>query len=197
MTVDRPPRLSLVEHVIVDRDGTLNRELESGWMQSFDQWEWETGSLDALERLSRHGIQISVVTNQSGIGRGAVSAAEVEVVHRALTSALRERGVDLVGIFACPHAPDDGCNCRKPKPELVHRALRESGASPKRTVLIGDDQRDLEAGLAAGVRVALVCTGKGSRFKNAVDPDTLVFENLLEAVESIVGSTDDATLRET
>jgi len=189
-------RETSVRHLIVDRDGTLNRELESGWIQRFDQWEWEPGSLEALELLVKLGVRISIVTNQSGIGRGVVSAAEVDGVHDQVRQLLSERGVELVGVYVCQHAPDDGCDCRKPKPELVRRALRDSGAGPKHTMLVGDDQRDLDAGRAAGVRVALVCTGKGSRFKNSVDRDTLIFENLYDAAKAVAGMTGDPGLPE-
>jgi histidinol-phosphate phosphatase family protein len=182
---------STLKHVIVDRDGTLNRELEEGWIRQFEQWEWERGSLEALRVLSERGIRVSVVTNQSGIGRGAVAAAEVAAVHERLTRELRAHGVEPVGIYVCPHAPDDGCECRKPKPELVRRAIRDSGMAAEHTLLVGDDRRDLDAGKAAGVQVALVCTGKGSRFKNSVDRDTLVFENLRAAAEFIVGPSDE------
>jgi len=184
----RLPSSTGIHHVVVDRDGTLNRELPSGWVRSVDQWEWLPGSLEALELLANRGLQISIATNQSGIGRGVVSEAEVAAVHKHLQSVLDERGVALVGIYVCPHAPDEGCDCRKPEPGLVRRAVRDSGVESEATMLVGDDRRDLQAGRAAGAKVALVCTGKGSRFKNAVDRDTLVFGNLLEAARAIVGS---------
>ena len=173
-------------HLILDRDGVLNREAESGWLSSPEQWVWEQGSLEALERLARAEIKISVVSNQSGIGRGAVSREEVDALHRWLESELADRGVRLVGIFICPHAPGDGCDCRKPLPGLVRQAIDRSGVPSGESMLIGDDIRDLEAGAAAGVRVAMVLTGKGERVRDQLEPNTLVFGNLLEAVVSIV-----------
>ena len=180
-----PSSLPAIRHIVVDRDGTLNREAHEGWVDSVDAWEWLPGSLEGMQLLAEHGFLVSVATNQSGIGRGVVAADQVASVHDHMLRDLRDRGVELVGLYVCPHAPDEGCECRKPKPGLVRRAMRDSGIGADATMLIGDDARDLEAGREAGARVALVCTGKGSRFKNAVDRDTLVFENLLEAAETI------------
>ncbi len=170
-----------VRHVILDRDGVLNRELASGWLAEIEQWEWERGSLEALQVLARAGVAISIVSNQSGIGRGRVTRDAVDRIHRWLEGELAAAGVDLVGIYLCPHAPDDGCDCRKPRPGLVRRAIADSGVSVERTMMIGDDLRDLEAGRAAGVATALVRTGKGRRIESRIDPDTLVFDDLREA----------------
>lgn len=184
--------LASIRHIIVDRDGTLNRELSDGWVRSVEEWEWLPGSIEALQLLASRGLRISVVTNQSGIGRGVVSESEVGAVHQHVERELAEHQVELVGIYVCPHAPDRGCACRKPAPGLVRRAIDEARVRPEATLLIGDDRRDLQAGEAAGTHVALVCTGKGSQFKNSVEPGTLVFRNLLEAAELVSGSAGDA-----
>jgi D-glycero-D-manno-heptose 1,7-bisphosphate phosphatase len=178
--------LPVIEHAILDRDGVLNRELDSGWLASPSQWEWEEGSLEALQRLTQAGVKISVVSNQSGIGRGVVSRRDVDEVHQWLTQELAASGVELAGIHVCPHAPGDGCDCRKPRPGLVHQAMEQCGIARASSILIGDDKRDLEAGEAAGVRVALVRTGKGEIVRDQVEPNTLVFKNLREAAISIV-----------
>lgn len=189
---DRRVSSQVVRHAILDRDGVLNREAVSGWLSSPEDWEWETGSLEALERLTKAGVVISVVSNQSGIGRGVVSREAVDDLHRWLESDLASRGVELNGIFICPHAPGEGCECRKPLPGLVLEAIERSAVPREQSVLIGDDKRDLEAGQAAGVRVALVLTGKGDQVQDRVAPNTLVFGNLLEAVNTILESSTGA-----
>ena len=115
-----------IRHVILDRDGVLNRELESGWLTDPRQWEWEQGAIEALEVWSEHGIRISVATNQSGIGRGVTSRQAVDAIHHWLSKELAPLGVELVGIFVCPHAPDGGCECRKPRPGLILQAIELS-----------------------------------------------------------------------
>jgi D-glycero-D-manno-heptose 1,7-bisphosphate phosphatase len=182
-----------IKHAILDRDGVLNREVESGWLSSPAQWEWERGSQEALQRLTRAGVKISVVSNQSGIGRGAVSRSDVDRLHRWLAGELATMGIELAGIYICPHAPEEGCDCRKPLPGLVRMAIEESGVPEERSILIGDDRRDLEAGRAAGVQVALVRTGKGDRVRDQLESNTLVFTNLLEAVISLVEAGTGAT----
>ena len=168
-------------HVILDRDGVLNREPASGWVTDAAQWEWETGALDALDLLAASGVRVSIVTNQSCIGRGLVAADVVERLHSWLAAELRARGVDLVGIFVCPHAPDAGCACRKPGAALFEQAIAESGVSAARTVAVGDDVRDVEAARAAGVRPIVVLTGKGRATLDAV-PDVERHHGLRAAI---------------
>ena len=129
-----------IQHVILDRDGVLNRELESGWLSSVDQWDWEDGSLEALGQFAFSGVKVSIVSNQSGIGRGVVTQQAVDEVHQWLSALLAATGVDLVGIFVCPHGPDEGCACRKPLPGLVEAAIEQSGVAAERSILIGDDR---------------------------------------------------------
>ena len=177
--------LSAIQHVILDRDGVLNREIESGWLSSVDQWEWEAGSLEALGLFAISGTKVSIVSNQSGIGRGVVTQQAVDEIHQWLAALLAATGVELAGIFVCPHGPDEGCSCRKPSPGLVWAAIQQSGVAADQSLLIGDDLRDLVAGRAAGVQVALVCTGKGSGHRDEVEPDTLVFDNLMAAARAV------------
>lgn len=183
-----------VRHVILDRDGVLNRELESGWLSEIEQWRWESGSLEALQVLARAGIELSIVSNQSGIGRGVVTREAVDRLHDWLAGELRAAGVVLAGVYLCPHAPDAGCRCRKPEPGLVTEAIEGSGIAAEHTMLIGDDSRDLEAGKAAGVETALVRTGKGSQVEGQIDSGTLVFENLLAAAAFIADRTPLSTI---
>ncbi len=182
-------RLAPIRHVILDRDGVLNRELESGWLTDPEQWKWEDGAIAALAIWSTHGTRISVATNQSGIGRGAVSRKAVDSVHAWLSNEMASLGVELVGIFVCPHALDESCDCRKPRPGLIRQAVEKSGIPAAETIVIGDDLRDLAAGRAAGLRVALVCTGKGPRVRDSLDADALLFRDLIEAATRTVART--------
>ncbi len=144
-----------IAHVVLDRDGVLNRPVE-GWLASVDEWVWERGALAGLARLAVARVRVSIATNQSGIGRGTVTEAEVGAVHRWLAEDLRRREVDLVGIFCCPHAPGDGCRCRKPRPLLVEEAVLASGVPAAQAVLVGDSVRDIQAAHAVGVGAVLV-----------------------------------------
>ena len=149
-----------VRHLVLDRDGVLNREAaDGGWITDPEQWEWEDGALDGLRMAKRSGVRVSVVTNQSGIGRGVVATARIEAVNRRMVDEAAAAGGRIDAVFVCPHAPDAECECRKPHPGLVHDAIAASGIPASATLLVGDAVRDLEAADAAAIRSALVRTG--------------------------------------
>lgn len=175
-----------IRHVLVDRDGVLNREAESGWIIHPDEWVWERGAVDGLRRLTDAGCAVSVVTNQSCIGRGLATAAEVDHLHRWMSAELRRHGVELAGVHVCPHRPEDRCACRKPEPGLLLAALGTSGVERGAAIMVGDDVRDLEAGRSAGTNVALLRTGKGSTV-GVLPTDLDVFDDLWAFSEWLVG----------
>src|SRR5205085_7110458 len=102
------------------------------------------------------------VTNQANVGRKKVARATIEGIHERMLEAVRAAGGAIAGVYACFHAPEEDCACRKPAPGLLERAAREHGLPLAETVLVGDDARDLEAATRAGARAVLVLTGKGA-----------------------------------
>lgn len=166
-----------VAHVILDRDGVLNVERHAP-VRSIGEWSWEVGALDGLRRLGAAGVAVSVATNQAAVGRGLVAIEDVETLHRWMAAEMEDLGVRLVGVQMCPHAPDDGCGCRKPLPGLVTQAIEASGVDPAETLLVGDDHRDLLAADAAGIAATLLRTGKGRAVEATTSPDRPVFDDL-------------------
>jgi HAD superfamily hydrolase (TIGR01662 family) len=138
--------------VLLDRDGTL--VVDVAYNGDPDRVAAMPGARDALDRLRAAGIPLAVVSNQSGIARGLLTAAQVAAVNARVEELLGPFGAWAV----CPHGPEDGCACRKPAPGLVHRAAAELAVAPERCVLIGDIGADLEAARAAGARGILVPT---------------------------------------
>jgi histidinol-phosphate phosphatase family protein len=138
--------------VLFDRDGTLVHDVPYNGDPA--RVEPVPGALAALARLRADGVPVGVVTNQSGIGRGLVTADQV--------AAVNARVEELLGPFdtwqLCPHAPEAGCGCRKPRPGLVLAAARALGVPPQRCVVIGDIGADVAAARAAGARAVLVPT---------------------------------------
>ena len=174
-----------IRHVILDRDGVLAQELPGRVLCSVADWRWERGARAALDRLAMDGTMVSVATNQSCIGRGLLTAAEVGELHTWLGTEMRRSGVLLNGIFVCPHAPFDTCSCRKPKPGLLIAAIERSGISPSETAMIGDAERDIAAAEAAGIRGLLVRTGKAG---GASPPKGIpAFDHVGEAVDACAG----------
>jgi histidinol-phosphate phosphatase family protein len=146
--------------VFVDRDGVINR-MRPDHVKNWDEFEILPGSIDALVRLSAAGLEVVVLTNQSAIGRGLVSRETVDDIHRRLEKLVQQRGASIRAFLLCPHAPEDGCDCRKPAPGLLFRARDELGIDLSRAVLVGDQLTDVDAARAAGCRAILIRSRAG------------------------------------
>ena len=183
-----------IRHVILDRDGVLNEEPDDGGhVADPANFCWLPGALAALAALRTLGVRISVVTNQSGIGRGHMTEFELAAVHDKMTlDAQRVQG-SIDAIFYCPHAPDAGCSCRKPAPALIEAAIDRSGIPRVNTLVVGDAARDLDAARAAGVRAALLRTGKGRAHEALAAARAIpVFEDL-GALVAMIGARENVT----
>ncbi len=137
-----------------------------------------------------------IVSNQSCIGKGIIDREGIEEINDRMTLELSEAGAEPDGVYICPHAPDEGCDCRKPLPGLIHRAAEEMGLdlAPDPALdgkggpwLIGDAERDILAARAAGLKTILVRTGKGREVERAgeVKPD-LILDDLSAAAEYLL-----------
>ena len=173
--------------IILDRDGVINEDSDE-YVKSHHEWQAIPGSLHAIARLNQNGYRIVVATNQSGIGRGLFDMNSLNVMHAKMHRALATVGGRIDAVFFCPHTPEDQCECRKPKPGLFQQIAQRFGVELAQTTMIGDSDRDLAAGIAAGCEVILVRTGKGARVEadGKVPPGTLVFDNLAQAVAHLV-----------
>jgi histidinol-phosphate phosphatase family protein len=175
----RAPRL-LPEAVLLDRDGTLIHDVP--YNGDPDLVEAVEGAGEALERLRSAGVRLAVISNQSGVGRGLIGPEDVAAVNRRVEQVLGPLGPWLV----CPHAPDAGCDCRKPRPGLVLGAAGRLGVRPERCVVIGDIGADVEAARAAGARAVLVPTPSTRPEEVAAAPVTA--PTLLAAVDHVLGA---------
>lgn len=166
--------------VLVDRDGTINREKH--YLSSPDQVELLPNAAEGIRLLNRLGLPVLVVSNQSGIARGFFSQETLNSIHERLSALLAEEGADLDGIYSCPHRPEDECNCRKPRPGLAIQAAADFEGDLSRSFIIGDNRCDLELGAAINATSILVRTGYGAELalSDDVDPQ-LVVDDLLAA----------------
>ena len=143
----------------LDRDGVINEAPGgNGYLADWEQFRFVDGALDALRALKGKGYRLVVVTNQQGVGKGLVDMAALETIHRNLRARCAEHGAAIDGVFFCPHLASDGCCCRKPRPGLIHQAIRELrlDLDRDRSWLIGDSPRDMEAGAAAGLNTLFI-----------------------------------------
>ena len=167
-SIGSPERMAVAEKflqpkkiIFLDRDGVINKKAKKAeYIRSWSEFEFLPGSIDAMKMLSRSGYRIFVITNQAGISRGAMTEDDLKVIHSNLKSELEKKGVRIEKIYYCPHGWDDGCECRKPKPGMLFQAAREYDLDLSESIFIGDDKRDLEAGLAAECRTLLVGPGE-------------------------------------
>ena len=146
--------------VAVDRDGTVI--VERHYLSDPAGVELIPGAAEGLRAMQRAGLGLVVLTNQSAIGRGFFNHERLAAIHRQMCDALAEEGVRLDGIYYCPHVPDDGCACRKPRPGLLERAARELDFLPAESFVVGDKACDVDLGRRAGAVTLLVRTGYGA-----------------------------------
>ncbi len=154
-------RRSLRPLLVFDRDGTLMEE--KGYLRDPAGVRLLPGVAAGLRRLRRAGYPVIVVSNQSGVGRGLMTEADVRKVNRRFLQMLRSRGAGVDGLFWCPHGPGEGCGCRKPGLALVKRAAREVGCSWRGAISVGDRVSDVALGRKTGGFGVLVLTGYGPR----------------------------------
>ena len=146
--------------IILDRDGVINEDTH--YIKSPKEWIPIPGSLEAIAALNNAGYTVVVATNQSGIARGYFDEQALAAIHQTMTQALNAFGAKIDRLFYCPHGPDDGCNCRKPKPGLFQQIAQTYDISLKDAIAVGDSLRDIQAAQAVGATPILVLTGKGS-----------------------------------
>lgn len=148
----------MIQGILLDRDGTINIERRD-YVRSGRELALLPGALAALVRLASLDIPILVVTNQSCVGRGLVTQAELDAIHTELADTVRRGGGRIDGFYACTHHPDAGCACRKPRPGLLQQAMANYHLRASDCVMVGDSLSDGDAAANAGCRCILVCTG--------------------------------------
>lgn len=170
--------------IILGRDGILNRFREDH-VKEPSEWEPIPGALEAVAKLNHAGWHVVLATNQAGIGRGMIDMSAVNAVHLHMMKMLATKGGRLDAVFFCPHTRDDGCDCRKPLPGMMHDIAQRYGADLSQVPMVADTLRDLEAAQAAGCPPHLVKSGRASLVTEAelaqwaaAVPGTVVHDDL-------------------
>ena len=150
--------------IFLDRDGTINKYV--GFLRNVEDFELIEGVSEAIKKINQSGYLVIVVTNQPVIARGEVTWDELHEIHKKMETLLGKDGAYIDGIYICPHHPDKGfegerpeykidCDCRKPKPGLLLQAAKDFNIDLSQSVMIGDSERDVEAGRNAGCKQSL------------------------------------------
>lgn len=142
--------------VFLDRDGVLNRDF--GHVHDAGHWEWMPGAREAVKAINDSGRLAIVITNQAGIGRGYYTEDEFAAFMDWVREQLAAAGAHVDAVYHCPHHPTAGvppyrvaCDCRKPRPGMLLEAISDWGIDADSSVMIGDNDKDMEAAAAAGV----------------------------------------------
>jgi len=168
--------------VFLDRDGTVVEEVN--YLHRPEEMRLFPGTAEALKSLKNAGYLLVIVTNQSGIGRGIYTEADMRGVHDALQAEL-EGLID--GFYYCPHLPCDGCSCRKPGLQMIRDAERDLGINLAESWIVGDKKIDVETGHAANMNTALVLTGYGRLHKDTLEQHPeIIADDLRQAAAEIL-----------
>lgn len=151
--------------VFLDRDGVINEEVN--YLHKIEDFRFCTGLIEGLQKLKSQGFEFVVITNQSGIARGYYTESDFKILTDWMIQTLAEHGIELLDVLYCPHHPSKGletyvgeCDCRKPKPGMIFTAQKRFDIALQESILIGDKESDIGAGMAAGLKANyLVRTG--------------------------------------
>lgn len=182
--------------IFLDRDGVLI-ENRSDYVRDWSDVKIYPEAISALSLPAIKNYKIVIVTNQSAVGRGIISLETANEINSQLVNLIHQHGGHVDGVYMCPHKPDDGCSCRKPKPGLLFQAAIELSLDIQSSWMIGDAWSDVQAGQLARVRQAvLLKTGRGEEQISQSRPEDiknhLIFDNLPLAFDAII--TNDNTL---
>ncbi len=166
--------------VILDRDGTINEDSDE-FVKTPEEWTPLPGALEAIARLNHAGWHVVIASNQSGLGRGLFDVSTLNAMHAKMHKLLAAVGGRVDAVFYCPHAPDEGCRCRKPEPGLFEQIGERYGLDLHGVPAVGDSARDVLAGVAAGCEPHLVLTGRGAACKGRKLPEKFPQETQVHA----------------
>ena len=175
--------------VILDRDGVINQESDD-YIKSEDEWIPIEGSIEAISRLCQADYRIVIVTNQSGIARGLLTIEDLHAIHQRMQKEIAAGGGRIDAIFICPHKPDDDCDCRKPRPGMLHSIMDRLETELTGVPLVGDSLRDVQSAMVVGAKPVLVRTGHGARTleQNLHLENVAVFDDLASFVDDLLNT---------
>jgi D-glycero-D-manno-heptose 1,7-bisphosphate phosphatase len=147
--------------IFLDRDGVINKRVWGGFVTRWSEFRLLDEIVPALRALSRLRRPLIVVSNQSGVNRGVLGRESLRRITVRFVNLLARHGVCINAVYYCPHVDEDRCSCRKPKPGLLLAAARDYRIDLARSVMVGDEQRDIDAALAAGCQGILLDPNRG------------------------------------
>jgi len=143
--------------ILLDRDGVINKKPpKAEYVKNWKEFEFLPGAIDGLKLLTKKGYKIIIISNQAGIGRGAMTEGDLKKINGKFLDVCKSKVVDIKAMYHCPHNWDEGCSCRKPKPGMLFKAASDHHFDLTKAIFIGDDERDEQAGQAADCSTILL-----------------------------------------
>lgn len=175
--------------VFLDRDGVINEDRDD-YVKSTNELKIFPYVPESIYRLNEAGYEVVIISNQQAIAKKIISEAGLQAMQDEISSSVSEAGGKIARFYYCKHLADDGCSCRKPKPGLLQIAARENGIELSETFMIGDAERDIIAGKAAGCKTILVLSGKLTQADaaNLTNRPDHIAGNLAEAVNWLLAN---------
>jgi histidinol-phosphate phosphatase family protein len=171
--------------IFLDRDGAINRKMPEGdYVKEWSEFSFLPGVLEAVRLLKENGFLIVVITNQRCVATGVITEGRLKEIHERMLNEIRKCGGDIDAIYFCPHDVSDRCNCRKPEPGMILRAIKDFRACNmevdlEKSYAIGDSEKDITSAKALGIKAIKI-----GEHSHAADMNK---KDLLEAVEAIIG----------
>ncbi len=161
--------------VFVDRDGVVNDDTGHYYIYKSQDFVFNLELEKSLVTLKEAGYMLVLVTNQGGVAKGEYTEKDIDEVHTYMQNHLKAKGAEFDAIYYCPHHDSvSECDCRKPKPGMILKAMEDLHIDPQQSFLIGDSPRDIEAGNAAGLKQCFKVEKNTSIYKQACE---IVFLN--------------------
>lgn len=168
--------------IFIDRDGTLIEEVN--FLHRIEDLRFFDYTDESIKRLKEKGFLVIIATNQSGIARNVYTEADMHNIHEAIQNQLSEK---IDAFYFCPHLPTEGCKCRKPNLGMIEQACKDFEIDLENSWMIGDKKLDVELGLNAKIKTALVLTGYGEKHISELEKKPeIVAKNLIEAINEIL-----------
>lgn len=144
--------------LFLDRDGVINKDFN--YVHKIENFEFIDGVFDAIRFYQEQGYLPVVITNQSGIGRGYYTNEQFDVLTKWMIEEFKKEGIEIAKVYFCPHNTDENCDCRKPLPGMLKNAQVDLNIDLKNSILVGDKESDIEAGIAAGLSTLFLVSEK-------------------------------------
>lgn len=172
--------------LLLDRDGVINARPGPGWVRHWEEFRFLPRAVEALRKLNENGYKSIIVSNQSGVGRGLLSEEDLETITANFREEAARQGAGIEAVYYCTHRPEEGCECRKPRPGLLLKAQRKYGFRFPSTFLVGDTEADFRAGASVGCPVILIADSEGKPPEASRLKPRAFVSDLYEAVRYIL-----------